>query len=94
MHLIRVGRRVINVEYLICAEGISEGGHEILRVTLETGKEFDLMGHEAKRFDAELNELLAPAKSLGPLGAGAYTLGPAGGESVVEPPARQRKKRR
>lgn len=66
MHLIRVGRRRINLEYLIMDEAndgtpetahIPSGG---IRVTLEAGKEFDLVGDDADAYNRQANEAVCP----------------------------------
>lgn len=66
MHLIRVGRRVISLEHLILAE-FSDGSNDPngpppggARVTLESGKEFDLGPGETDLFGRYLAEVVRP----------------------------------
>lgn len=72
MKLIKVGRRRINLEYLIMDEKhdgtpvtahIPPGG---IRVTMESGVEFELVGEEAVEYDRLADEALAqPCRSVG-----------------------------
>lgn len=61
MHLVRIGRRVINLEYLILAEDREGEGPPLLRVVLEAGNVFELFGDEAAQLRERLNRLLSPA---------------------------------
>jgi hypothetical protein len=97
MILVRVGRRWLNLEYLILAEewGDPEEPHSWgpggLRVTLVSGRVFDLPPAEATTVRRRLEAILAEPPQVG------------GGESVTVhdpatgaplPPAAPRKKRR
>jgi hypothetical protein len=72
MYLIRVGRRRINLEYLIMDEendGTAETAHIPpggVRVTMEAGKEFDLTGDDATTYKRQVNEAVCPDPALKP----------------------------
>lgn len=55
MHIIRVGRRWLNLEAMVMAEQL-EPSHDVLRVTMRVGKEFDLTGREAEYCATKLDE--------------------------------------
>lgn len=92
MKLVRIGRRWINIEYLILGEE-NDGSPETVsiptsgvRVTLEAGKEFDLDNGDADKFRRYLEDccLPDPAENLV-----AHDDGPEEEES----PGRKRKKK-
>jgi hypothetical protein len=72
MHLIRVGRRRINLEYLIMDEandGTPETAHIPpggIRVTLEAGKEFDLTGDDAASYNRQVEGVVCPDATAKP----------------------------
>src|SRR4051794_15737536 len=74
MQLIRVGRRTINLEYLIMDEegdgttGVPAG---VTRVTLESGKEFDLTGADASLYRRHVDLFLQPDPAARPPNSGA-----------------------
>jgi hypothetical protein len=93
MKLIRVGHRWVNLEYLISgeehddakAESVPIGG---LRLTLETGKEFDLDGSDADKCRRHLESLCLPDPGEDLV---AHDEGPEEGE---EAPSRSRKRKK
>lgn len=66
MMLIRVGHRILNVEYLVLVEDsalepelrtLPDG---VIRITVSTGQTFDLCGDDAERLRAFLEGCLEP----------------------------------
>jgi hypothetical protein len=92
MHIVRVGGRYYNLEYLIVAGPADgpDGGTHTLVVTMESGKEYLLIGPEADEFSGHLARALAPGSS-GP-GASGQDFDPATGAPLPRrPPDRERK---
>lgn len=90
--LIRVGRRRINLEYLICDEE-GDGSEETktipaggVRITLESGKEFDVVGDDAEKYRRHVEALLMPDPGPGPdserSGAVAHAVDPSSGQRL------------
>lgn len=97
MHIVRVGVRFYNLEYLIVAEPAGEAGGELV-VMMESGKEYRLGGAEAEEFAQRLGEALAPRRGPPPPqsppsspGAGGVDVDPATGKPLGRPPGHQRK---
>jgi hypothetical protein len=92
MKLIRVGRRWINLEYLIMGEendGTPETGHipaGALRLTLESGKEFDLGDGDADKTRRHMAVFVLPDPAENLV---AHDEGPDEGEA----PGRRRRKK-
>lgn len=94
MHIVRVGRRYYNLEYLIVAEPVEpadngEGGG--LLVTMEPGKEYRLVGAEADEFTSLLGQALAPPPRPSSSGAVGHEVDPRTGDPLPLAPGRERK---
>ena len=73
MYLIRVGRRTLNLCYLVMSEEGAQGETVppgVVRITMESGKEFDLKGTDA---DAYLRAESEAITRSSPLAAGAFS---------------------
>ncbi len=91
MKLIRVGYRWVNLEYLISGDEHDPAAADVvpigaLRLTLETGKEFDLHGSDAEKCRRHLESLCLPDP-------GADTVAHEEGPEQEETPGRKRKKK-
>lgn len=61
MYLVRCGSRLINLEYLICAEEIgqaTDGVSRTVKVTLVPGKHFELSGPDADLLREEIGKAM------------------------------------
>jgi hypothetical protein len=90
MYLIQVGRRRLNLEYVIMDE---EGDGDdipagVVRVTMLRGRQFELSGSEADLYRRHIGGLLAPepgAVSGGRSGAVAQVIDPRSGVRLPDP---------
>jgi hypothetical protein len=68
MYVIRAGRRLLNLDYMIMAEE-GEPGSPVppgsVRVTMESGKEFDLVGPDADEFRRGASLAIQPGEPSG-----------------------------
>jgi hypothetical protein len=69
MYLLRLTRRVINLEFLIQAEDLDTGPPARVRLTLASGTVLDVTGTDADRVHDRLS-VLAPEVAPGPLMGG------------------------
>lgn len=85
MHIIKTGRRWLNLQHMVMAEDIS-APEDVVRVTMLYGKEFDLTGPDAAKMRSDLDEAAVSEEENPFAGRVAPSVDPATGLPLIAKP--------